>query len=164
MNIIKSDKVGKCYYCQQETILIKAHIIPQALHAATSGVLSVVNIKGEIGKVRKNGCFDENILCKECDGKIGIWEEQLIKFLRNPDCYHYQFVKLAVLSIMWKAHITAHKEFSDLKLGIFGDKVYELILIHNGEPIQTEDFPIWINRYKPHNHMANALKFVEKPR
>lgn len=149
-----SDKGGKCQYCQRETNLIDAHIIAKSLHPSSSGFLWLVDKTGKIGKVLNNGWFDKNILCETCDRKIGAWEKLLKKFLRNPNYYDYQSVKLATLSIAWKAHITTHEEFRDINLEPYNEEIYELIKSKN--PIREEEFPVWVNRYQPQNQSADG--------
>jgi hypothetical protein len=144
-----------CKLCRNDKKLIEAHIIPQAFSKDVQKAFGKTQIllieEGKRSrKAPQLGYFDKEILCGTCDGDIGKWEEDLIDLFRKGyenHPYNYSSIKLAILSILWKSHITTNPAFEGVKLGSFWEnKLHDLI--KNGCASSPEDFSIWINRYK----------------
>lgn len=62
--------VGKCKMCLEIKPLIKAHIIPHSLYSKCSKTKLYADSLA-YSKKRPKGSYDPNILCADCDGKIG---------------------------------------------------------------------------------------------
>lgn len=150
-----------CHLCGQARKLIKAHIIPEAFFVAhrkdgkrPSRLIS--NCKGERAKKSPVGIYDFNILCGECDGKLGLWDEYgiqlFIKDLKSfapspvtgtPICFvrpefDYVKLKLFVLSVLWRAHLTSQKFFERVQLGPYADALRDMIAM--SDPGDGDDF------------------------
>ena len=144
-----------CKLCGNNKKLIEAHIIPRAFSRDVQKSFGKTQIQliqegKENRKAPVLGYFDKEILCETCDGDIGKWEEDLIDLFRKGyqnHPYNYSSIKLAILSILWKAHITTNPAFEGVKLGSFWENKLR-DFIKNGSAGSPEDFSIWINRYK----------------
>ncbi|WP_147418483.1 hypothetical protein [Tenacibaculum lutimaris] len=110
------------------------------------------------------GEFDKNILCKECDNeRLGSLEKygQKVLFGKNlkpeetPDCQNYELegyefsecsnvdykkIKLFLLSILWRSHITDRPKFNSVNLGPHTDRIKEMLW--NNEPGEELEYPI----------------------
>jgi hypothetical protein len=156
-----------CQLCKEEKELIKAHIIPRAFYKDAQLTfdkkeLRLVERGGNYKKVPVTGYFDKDILCGACDSRLGKWEDELIALLRRDKSYKYNYssIKLAVLGILWKAHIIKNQAFEEINLGPLEEQFY--IRIKNGDAGAAEVFPIWIHRYKNvHNTEGLCLRLVE---
>jgi hypothetical protein len=127
----------ECKLCQQQKKLIKAHIIPEAFYELKKhGNLPLI-ILGEApkGKVKKSrlGYYDENILCEECDGELGILDQHAAEKLLHSnnrsrssnndiDFYKYndadtQTIIKFVASVIWRASISTLPFLKRVKTG-----------------------------------------------
>lgn len=115
------------------------------------------------------GEFDKNILCAKCDNeRLGSLEKYAQKVLfgqnlnaeEKPDCTNYKVdsyefsecknvdyskIKLFLLSILWRSHLTQRPKFGSVDLGPHGDKVKEMIW--NSNPGEELDYPITITSF-----------------
>jgi hypothetical protein len=129
-----------CKLCRTDRQLIKAHIIPQSFYAPASsdGVAKILsNTKGVWPKKTPIGVYDENILCADCDGKLGELDQHAAEqLLQNgptktiqttePDskviarCYETADpgkLLLFIASVVWRASVSSHDFFSRVELG-----------------------------------------------
>jgi hypothetical protein len=157
--------------------LIKAHIVPRGLYKSirTSGNDNVssgekvprVYSEDEKPKQWQNGIFDKHILCGECDGLIGQWDQYGQKFLEDfPTSrthfrnylssksllyevtdFNYVKLKLFFLSILWRASITQELFFAEVKLSAaWEDRLKKMILEEN--PGNESDFSVILFHYE----------------
>ena len=167
-----------CKLCDEDKKLIKSHIIPKGffkpLNLENKSALLYTNTKGVHPKRSPIGFYDKNILCKECDAKLGIWDEYAQKLLLhdfNEDNavyngktkdhyiiknYDYHLLKLFFISLLWRASITSHKIFNRISTGPFEDKLKKLILSNSTG--KEEDFPITLAKFSDSN-----FKFIFDP-
>tara|TARA_B110000211_G_C13985425_1_gene511471 strand:- start:143 stop:898 length:756 start_codon:yes stop_codon:yes gene_type:complete len=150
----------ECKFCTEQTTLINAHIIPQTFvinQTKKSNIKNLVEVTKDIDKSGKviigNGYSDKDILCQLCDQKFGDQENKLKNFLSNSsdiNKYYYRRISLAIKGILWKAHITSHQEFKHIYLGKYEKILYNSLShsLNNPAEVPTQDFPIWLRRYK----------------
>lgn len=131
-----------CSLCGQEKKLCKAHILSEAFYRAmwkssTDNLLFAFSGSEKYPKCLRKGIYDNGILCAECDGKIGIYEDIAQNFLLNfeeteykrylsPTDYYlevpisekiYHGLKLFFISFLYRASITKRREFIKVNLG-----------------------------------------------
>ncbi|MGQ1947730.1 hypothetical protein ACT3CD_11590 [Geofilum sp. OHC36d9] len=140
-----------------------------------------------IDKVSKppTGEYEGGILCKECDNeKIGQFESYLSKILTNPNIpedqkpkcekitndtgveftrvtnIDYKSVKLALLSILWRASISNRPMFNEVDLGPLGEKIRKMI--DSETPSNDKDISIVVMSW--HNDDKTAKDIIAQPR
>lgn len=138
-------KSGICRLCGQSLPLIKqSHIIPDFMYKGIGDEknrIYILPLKGSKRKVKvvQTGYFEKHILCKDCDNnKIGSLERALsimlfgglgekvprIKALHVAngvdtilvENFDYNKVKLALLSILWRSHISTNPFFQKIDI------------------------------------------------
>lgn len=140
----KNSKIGKCNLCGEQKKLIKAHILPKFLFKEQ---FITLNKSSPYPKKAPIGTYDSNILCSDCDNKIGKFdnvaysilfnnfeidskassEKILLGFcLENKD--DYRNIDLFFLSILWKASISSQIHSNKSILGPYQDYAKEAIL------------------------------------
>lgn len=92
--------------------------------------------------VKNKGYFDENILCEDCDGQLGKYEDKLKEFIEDGK-YDYKPVKLALLGILWKAHLSSLQVFQDINLSTFANEIHKILL--NGH-CDVLEFPVMVSK------------------
>jgi len=119
------------YQCTS-TDLINAHIIPRGFARDIKGN-HPHNLKISLDKVHptQHGVYDPDILCEDCDGKLGKLDDYALEVCRRFSREHViapdglfemnnvdgdQFAKF-VLSVLWRASITSRVEFKKISLG-----------------------------------------------
>jgi len=92
----------------------------------------------------------EYLLCKECEGKINVYETYSSKLLRQGDKYKasdgravvipdfdYSSFKLFGLSLIWRSHITSIHMFGEVNLGSHAEAIRKMLYSADpGEPNQ----------------------------
>lgn len=135
-----------CKYCGQDKKLCEAHIIPKFFYKKMHN--NMQNPRLEIMKlgekrplISRIGLYDNNILCSDCDNKLGYYDTYAANFFRNIEnisssrqiandiyvsvisgCdYNYLKLKKFFISLIYRASISQLKEFENVYLG----EVYE---------------------------------------
>lgn len=129
---------GSCRGCGEVKKLIRAHIIPDTFCRLAKGSSShLLQVCKGSGPPRQGGFRDSQILCAECDQKLGVldklareWWRQALKqpfksLLSKPEAkiillpeININILKRFVASIFWRASISCHHEYSDFKLHV----------------------------------------------
>jgi len=147
---------------------------------------SVYDLDNNDQKIRKlqTGPFDKEILCEDCDNKIlgGIYESYAEKSMYGqnlspkiaPDCRHikdpkygveyticknidYQKFKIFLLSILWRASLSKHLAFKEVRLGEKHEERIRRIIL-NGEMPDELEYPIMILSYlRSDNKLENLI-------
>lgn len=169
----------KCNLCLQKKQLIKAHIIPRFfynfLYPDNDRELPILMMKKSgYSKKRWIGSYDKEILCKDCDSKIGIYDSYAKEFflekepiiLEDPYAFilkdvNYKKIKLFLFSLLWRASITNLSEFSNIDTGPFEKKLHELLISEDAGDSNT--FPIIITKFKEGRHAELARKTMLLP-
>jgi hypothetical protein len=163
-------------------MLIDAHIIPKFFfrylypnEKIEGQSLLLVNSSG--GRVLNSrvGPYDKNILCQECDNKIGRFDDYAKKvfidkwptvsvnddksiILQNID---YEKLKLFFLSLLWRASVSNHDIFSKVSVGPFEGVLRDMIMNNNpGDPLE---FPIIITQFSQGDLPKDVGKNIQDP-
>jgi len=181
--------MSKCKLCGEEKPLLKkSHIFPEFLHRELYDEkhrLIKINLTVETHRIEKisnplKGEYDENLLCKECDGnRIGSFESYVGKILSKAELpeqqklkcekivietgfeflkinnLDYRIVKLFLLSILWRSGISKRQTFKEVSLGLYEEKI-RMKLFEN-EPSTDNDIPIVILSWNNDNVIPNDV-------
>lgn len=120
---------------------IKAHLLPQVFCKEVKVGTSFATMVKESGdfSITQSGVFDKNILCNECDGKLGKNEKyaaEAFRLIRQKSVGHYNGLVLIsnqdkerilrfAAGILWKYSIT-QKEHGRIDLFGFQDDVKKI--------------------------------------
>lgn len=137
--------MGICILCKEQKDLINAHIIPKWAFKylypdnpqKKQRPLSLLK-KGEHIR-RPIGPYDQNLLCKECDNFLGIYDDygkrvlletdfikktELSLIAKNVD---FSKLQLFLLAVIWRASISNREEFERVSIGLHEDKIREIL-------------------------------------
>jgi hypothetical protein len=130
----------QCRLCELEKDLIEAHIVPRCLHAPLKNANGkpMIRLSKQPSIYPRSshiGEYDASILCAECDGAFGEWDNYACTLLlktipksavimlangvrcnRVPS-YDYDRFKLFLLSVIWRMSISARPAFRNVRLG-----------------------------------------------
>jgi|GEM_PF-1397268 len=159
-----SSAPGVCRECGK-TPTIAAHIVPKAFARTIRGdTPHNIHIKVSENITRLTtqlGAYDSNILCASCDGRLGLYDEYAIKFIReykiiarnsgadfftldNIDC---DIFSKFILSLLWRASISNHRDFSHIKIGKYEKEIQDILF--DRTPLRDlEAFDLMMMRFK----------------
>jgi hypothetical protein len=130
-----------------------------------------------------SGTYEGALLCKECDNQvIGKYESYSSKLINGKlgekekiHCNYsktiegitllelsdlnYSNLKLFLLSLLWRAHISSRDEYKEVELGPYADKIEKAIL--NEDPSSDNDIIITITKL---DLDAGFSTFIGQPR
>lgn len=146
---MKKEKFGVCKFCGQEKKLIKAHIIPKNCYLnLKQDRYLLINSKTMEYRYQQQGGYDKNILCADCDNHVlGEFDKEGYRILfgdfsnykyqyTHPvyriyqiDNKNFNYTKLRnfFISILWRASISNLEEWSNINLGGYEKKAYEIL-------------------------------------
>ncbi len=173
----------KCCLCLQEKKLVDAHIIPKWAFMylyPESKVQPLILIGTEGNKKSRVGVYDPNILCKECDGFIGIFNNYGKKVFLEKQLEDSQFqglayvikdikpeeLKIFLLSVIWRASISKREEVKAISLGPYEDKIHNLLFKKKENKDITPDlkeFSILISRFGEGGYPDLTNKNIQLP-
>lgn len=130
-----------CKFCIEDKKCIKAHIIPNSLYepifSQKKGMLILSDKSENYPQKQHTGIYDTNIVCEECERVFSkpdnyaksffsadIQEESFLihngkKLAYIIKDYDYHNLKLFFMSTLWRASVSTHPFFSNIKLGPF---------------------------------------------
>ena len=148
-----------CRFCANDRPLIDAHIIPRGFYPSPTeegGAARLVsNTAGTWPKRSPTGVYDQNILCAECDGYLGKFDQHALERLLNtqartpiflqgtrPHAFRYDdadatSVELFVASVAWRASATSHEFFKSVELGPYDERILTFL-----KSCRPEDSPV----------------------
>ena len=138
-----------CRFCGQEKKLIKAHIIPKKFYLGIKKDKCLcINSKTGEYIIQQQGGYDSNILCGDCDNHIlGEFDKEGYRILLG-DFSKYKYMQLHpqyriyqldntefdynklrkfFISILWRASISKLEEWSNINLGGYEKKAFEIL-------------------------------------
>lgn len=173
----------KCHLCKKEKKLIKAHIIPgwcfRYLYDKNHGKREPL-IFATIDKnsITHNGIYDGEILCENCDGFLGTFDdygrkiliEKKIKSLNNGlsiiKDVDIEKLKIFFLSVLWRASISKRPEFLKVDIGPFEDKIWEIlnkVISNKGCLQEISRFSIIVRKFISKKYPDLARKNIQLP-
>lgn len=140
--------MSPCKFCRQTKTLVKAHIIPRAFYVLSQGrgghgrIIS--DAEGHRPQRSPVGIYDKHMLCAECDGKLGQFDQHAVETLlatsagtpiycgnsvvgkrygaADPDK-----ILRFVASVAWRASHCNHEFFRHVFLGQYADIIKNLL-------------------------------------
>src|ERR1700716_4357044 len=112
--------------------LIKAHIIPASFgRLAIGDGKHLKQVSAGSRRSLQSGVWDTQILCQRCDGVLGAYDEYAIKMVRRASneivplpgeafeigAVETRLIVKIVAAVLWRASVTRHPEFSEVRLG-----------------------------------------------
>lgn len=170
-----------CKLCKQEKELVKSHIIPKFFFKYLYPEEKIKGkalwlVDGSRGIKSKSwiGPY-ERLLCKECDGMLGCYDNYAKRLFidQEPIFYprtdqalllpnvDYKKVKLFFLSLLWRASVSSLPIFSKINIGPYEEKLREIVLGSNSK--NREDFPILFAKYDAGKLGQIANKNIQDP-
>ncbi len=159
-----SSAPGVCRECGK-TPTIAAHIVPKAFARTIRGD-NPHNIHVKVSEnitrpTTQLGAYDSNILCASCDGRLGLYDEYAIQFIRNyanivqnvgdnffiSDDVNCELFSKFILSLLWRASISNHRDFSHIKIGKYEKEIQD-ILFDRTPLCDLEAFDLMLMRFK----------------
>jgi hypothetical protein len=155
-----------CQLCRRDVPLIDAHIIPRPFFRTKEpggAPKFLSNTDGTYPKRAPIGIYDPAILCATCDGRIGRWDEYGIELFTKSldhftpviengklvafrkDSFDYSRLRLFVLSVLWRAHLSTHEMFSRVALGPPAERLRAMI--ESGEPGRSSEFAMVLSAF-----------------
>ena len=182
-------KSGKCKFCSNKTLLIKAHIIPagffRRIRRGKAALRVITNRAGEYPKNSQIGIYDNAIVCGKCETIWHDWDtyaQQLLaeaplsghtryhdneKICYVVDHFDYKKLKLFFISLVWRASVSTDPFYSKVKLGRFENKAKNQI--ENSDPGNAEDFSVILAKFDhplakstldPHEDVYSGVNFL----
>lgn len=167
-----------CKLCNKPKQLIRAHIIPRHffLEYEKEGFYAINPSNGKM-KQWQCGIYDKrNILCKTCDGDVlGEFDKEgyrvllsevynhkyiekekgIVYHLEEKD-FNFEYLRKFFIAILWKASISPEQEVSNINLGIYEQKAYEVL-----KNINTHNDLFKIAIFKaPKNRILNKTVYM----
>jgi len=159
--------MGICQLCKNEKKLIEAHIIPKwafrYLYPDIPDAYKhpLVMVKNGSETRRPIGPYDSNILCSECDGFLGSFDDygksvfldaklehygNLAYLVRNVD---FDKLRIFILSVAWRASLSNREEFKEISMGPYEDRIGKILLnLKNDQDIElSDDFSFIVTKF-----------------
>ncbi len=154
-----------CRLCRSRPPDIKAHIMAEGLMKLVHGQPKYDGQFMMIGNGlrkpvrRPTGSYDRNILCAECDNKLGKYDLAAIKFCKRNDFESHPSgvasllskvdkasLKLFALSYIWRASITQLSEYDMVNLGYKHESKIANML-RNNDAGGIDDYSVIMTRF-----------------
>lgn len=167
-----------CQYCLEDKKLCKAHLLPEAFFRFmypedSKESLVMFESNSLITKKRPIGIYDAEILCADCDNKIGKLDEYGIEvFLKSPQKILENLeadegwvipekdplrIKLFILSVIWRFAISNFEDAKDFFIPEkFKDQIRNMMLQNN--PGGIHDFSVFLTQFRPNAKVDNISK------
>lgn len=157
--------------------LCRAHIFPRGIARTLSrpgGHNRAIRSDGSKPANQPLGAFDTEILCADCDGRLGQLDEYAVRFcaalpmtdaarteslFRGGEVDGSRFA-LAMLAILWRASVSSRGEWRDISLGPYQDRAADALFAGNGLA-NIPGFQIVLMRYA--SSELDARKFIFHP-
>ncbi len=167
-----------CKLCGENKKLVDSHIIPRSFFAeiTTAGEIlrQIASEDGIYPKRSPKGVYD-NILCADCEARFSHWDDYGYDFLmRNTNITEIQGPDGAViavnlgecdanlllmffLSLIWRAHHSAHEMFTGVDLGPYADRIADLILKDGEGTLDDPHYAVALSRFNAPAELTGLL-------
>jgi hypothetical protein len=150
-----------CCGCGLRKKLIEAHIVPRGFARQIMGDQKH-NVKISMDRVgaTHHGVYDNQILCQDCDGKLGGYDDYALDVCRRfqeehsvgpdgmfeiPNVDGDKFATF-ILSVLWRASISSRYEFRKVSLGPFESRAHD-VLFGNLDLVNMRDYELIVGRF-----------------
>ena len=168
---------GRCKFCGEAKKLIKAHVLPKKFFSLdVEDDLIAIGTDKHYEPRCSTGVYDTNILCKECDGNIGNYDQEAQKlFLSDLSVYEHKGkdiyeipsnvfnhsrLRLFFISMIWRASISSMPMFKNISLGPKYEKI-ALDILKNPTLDNENLFSVFIFKLKEIQDIPISKVFIE---
>jgi hypothetical protein len=163
MTALQSPQNSLCHgHGCTRTDLIEAHIIPKGFGRFVRGDAHnlTVTLNGADYSRLQLGQYDNNILCGECDNRLGVFDNYALQFCKSfkqehklvrPGVFELAdvdgdtFAKF-VLAVLWRASISSRPDYANVSLGPYTDVARDVLF--GVQPLSGfKEFPVMVQRY-----------------
>jgi len=135
-----------CKLCLTDNKLVNSHIIPEFLYKTlydekTHRFICITADPSIVTYTKRKGYY-EKLLCNDCEEVISKYETYASRFLRGMEKVkiieseilftvegiNYKYLKLFLLSILWRVHISSKDQFKYVNLGSHAELLRKMIL------------------------------------
>jgi hypothetical protein len=147
-----------CKFCGREAKLIEAHVIPRSFFRLDPSdrlpARLATNVEGRHAQNIPKGIYDRELLCLPCERQFSEWDdygaELFVRGWSSIDTlvagtehvgyglpsYDYDKLKLFFLSVLWRAHASAHTMFAKIDLGVREIALKQSLIDRNAGDLQ----------------------------
>ncbi|MGZ4978919.1 MAG: hypothetical protein ACXV8O_17385 [Methylobacter sp.] len=159
--------IGNCKFCLNKSIELQhSHIIPEFCYTrvyTSQHKIKAFSIKEENDLEIEQKGYREYLLCSVCEVKLSKWENDLRWLMEDIineeqkvltitkhngfeiiEGFNYDYIKRAILSIIWRLSTSSLAAFNKYNLGPYEDKLKALLL--SNKAISVTDYPIAIDK------------------
>ncbi len=148
---------GKCRLCLKPANLCNSHVVPEFFYEQMNLYdekhrFNVLSTEPDKHRPIEHKGIRERLLCKQCEGKLSVWEDHVRRVLYGGECIDittndpkgiectvdYAKFKLFQLSILWRVGISNHDGFSSVMLGAHEGVLRRMLL--DETPGRTEAY------------------------
>lgn len=156
-----------CKLCTESKPLCKSHIIPYAVFCDAKPAGQGLNLV-TTGRIEKNkfGGEYERLLCRDCEGRLGRYDEYGIRFLRGDEGevipvldgkmipsdrfdlrsgVDLKKLRLFVIAVLWRASVSSRPFYQHVVLGSYEDTARDILW--EDRLLGDDDFPFVILQY-----------------
>lgn len=174
---------GLCRFCGEKKKLIKAHVVPgpfytHYINPKEKTHLITIDKEKSYESRCPTGFYDQNILCEDCDRKIGVYDQEaqqllfsningykrevkgLCAYIIPAQAYDYKKLKLFFISVLWRASISSADPFKNVNLEPEYEKL-ALEILKNSELENEKTFPVFIFKLKETEGIRIERIFIE---
>jgi hypothetical protein len=175
----------KCQYCKEEKKLIKAHILAESFFRfmypegkVEGEALVMIAENKDYTSRRRIGYYDDQILCSECDGILGLFDEYgkeifletepvAVKGVEVESPFVFentdpQKLKLFLLSLLWRFAISTLPETRNVNLPVkFINHLEQMLKVK--DPGGVHDFSMVITRFGFKSPERELHKYFQMP-
>lgn len=156
-----------------------AHIIPRGILKIFSpeefGKLSLVGTDMSKRKAPQ-GSYDNSILCRGCDNKIGVYDDYAGIFVRNAQLtghpsgtgwqiegYDQNKLKLFFMSYLWRSSITERSEFAGVNLGAKHENRLQQLILSNLAG-SVDEYTVVLSKFRSAKDQVGGILIAAKSR
>jgi hypothetical protein len=171
-----------CKLCRKDEKLIKAHIIPESLwpHRKHGGKQIVYSsLPKNYSKRSPKGIYDNTILCGNCERIFSPWDDYaqslILQNIKNKNyiiedgikvClviedFDYSKLKLFFISLIWRASVSSHEFFREVKANNFENQLKKMII--ESDPGNEDSFSVSLARWSDHDIESGIGRGILSP-
>lgn len=168
-----------CRWCEENTDLIRAHIIPRNFYNAVKDDTKVAILlrpqQSKYTEVSQSGIFDPGILCAKCDNLLGdldnygfqvfekrptdanlVFDQDGMPVGYDLHCDDVQKAQKFILSMLWRASITTHDFFDAVSLGAVNEDAIRGLIVA-GTNVTEEAFEFILIHQFDHPYIGGMM-------
>lgn len=174
-----------CRSCGKSSALVRAHVIPEAffrqIRQDNEAPLLVTSVKGHFPRRAPIGVYDSNILCSDCEERLGAADSYGAMVLLNQFDLHFKplvkdnnvvafesrFIKSELLlkffvSVIWRASLSNKPFYQHVSLGAHEAVARDIAL--SVEPLEFGGFDVVMSKWRLDSSKTAFIPTLLDPR